>query len=100
MLVARRAHDPVDTGGRAFEDEGRAVGSAQPAERGARPAVVRERLLRHIVEPDGREQVAEGPVLPASQHGAGVSALPSGPSSTYTTSESGQLRDRTTTSGS
>ena len=100
--------DPVASRRGPLEDEPPSPRSIS-AERGAGPAVGRERLLGQAVEAVSAEQVGELPARHASaviaarasaQHGAGTSSAPSGPPSTYTTCESGQLRVRTTTSGS
>ena len=93
-------------GGAVLEDEPVAVPLEQP-ERGPGPAVGRERRVRGRhrgrARPAGRRagaRASRSRACGGRQHGAGTSSAPGGPSSRYSTNESGQLRVSTTTSGS
>ncbi len=76
-------------------------------ERGPGPAVGRERRVRRRRRGRARRagrragaRASRSRACGGGQHGAGTSWLPGGPSSRYSTNESGQLRVSTTTSGS
>ena len=106
VVVAGRPDDPVVRGGaRLRTNRSRPRSSGRNV--GPGPAVGRERAFgrrrRARARPAGRRACARASRSRAcggGQHGAGTSWSPGGPSSRYSTNESGQLRVSTTTSGS